>query len=171
MCDHKQPSPFHDQLSEPQTSGQFAHAALCTVEAARPFIQRLNAEMAALGYSHMDRFAVRYSLKEAIANAVKHGHEGDPTRAFQVSSLVTDRYVLTEVIDEGPGFDPALIVNPMMAGGGTVSGGRGIFLMRLFMTWIRYSHQGRRVTMCKMRSPLRLLTGIDREASAAKTNQ
>jgi serine/threonine-protein kinase RsbW len=111
--------------------------------------------MTDLGYSHMDRFSVRFALEEAIGNAIKHAHQGDSTKFVQLSFLVMPDYVLVEVTDQGNGFDPALLPNPMANKNRHERHGRGIFLMRLFMTWVRFNCRGTRVTMCKMRSPAR----------------
>jgi serine/threonine-protein kinase RsbW len=100
----------------------------------------------------MDRFAVRFAVGEALSNALLHAHHNDPAKVVRLGFLVMPDYVLAEVTDQGNGFDPAQVPNPMVDADPPRETGRGIFMMRLMMSWIRFDCQGRRVTMCKMRS-------------------
>jgi serine/threonine-protein kinase RsbW len=121
----------------------------------RSAIKAVAEEMAALDYPYLDAFSVRFSVGEAIRNAIRHAHHGDTNKAVQVSYLVEAGYVLAEVIDEGPGFDPSSVPNPMLPENRSRPLGKGIYFMRLFMTWVRFDGRGNRVTLCKMRSPAR----------------
>jgi len=114
-------------------------------------MHRLAQEMAQLNYSHLDVFSVRYSVAEAIKNAIVHAHKGDPHKIVHLSYLIAPDYVLAEVIDEGPGFDPRSVPNPMAPENRTRDLGKGLYFMRLFMTWIRHDGRGNRVTLCKIR--------------------
>jgi serine/threonine-protein kinase RsbW len=112
----------------------------------------VSADMKSLDYPRKDSFAVELALAEAVANAIKHGHEGDPRRTVVVHYHASPAEVLLEVTDEGPGFNPYLFMEPLE---GTVPGrftGQGLFLMRVYMTWIRFNQRGNRVTFCKQRS-------------------
>ena len=118
----------------------------------KPLMESLTSQMDQNGFPYMDRFSARFAIREAITNAISHAHCGDPSKTVHVSFLVMPEYVLAEVIDEGPGFDPAGVASPMLRDTYGRTPGSGLFLMRLFMTWIRFDGQGKRVTMCKMRS-------------------
>jgi serine/threonine-protein kinase RsbW len=56
------------------------------------------------------------------------------------------------VADEGAGFDANQVPDPALPENRTKPGGRGVMLMREFMTWIRFNNRGNRVTMCMHRS-------------------
>jgi anti-sigma regulatory factor (Ser/Thr protein kinase) len=107
--------------------------------------------MVALDYPQVDLFAVRISVHEAILNAIQHGHRGDPAKAVQLNYLVTEEYVLVEVIDKGPGF---VLPQPPACGGERPGRhtGQGLFLMRFFMTWVRFNGRGNWVVLCRLRS-------------------
>jgi hypothetical protein len=60
---------------------------------------------------------------------------------------------LAEVIDEGPGFDPKRVPNPFSKEQQGQVARKGLFFMRLFMSWVRFGGRGNRVTLCKLRSP------------------
>jgi serine/threonine-protein kinase RsbW len=110
------------------------------------------AAMAAAGYSDKDRFAVRLALEEAVANAVKHGHRGDPTKRVRVCYQVRADRVLLEVEDQGAGFDPSRVPNPLDPENLDKPSGRGLLLMQSYATWLRFNERGNRVTLCRARS-------------------
>src|SRR6266481_3097751 len=100
MCDRNPDAFSQDPLLNQNSNNSCRHAKVHTLAEARPVLGQLTCEMVALGFGYMDCFSVRFSLGEAIANAVKHAHRGDPTKTVHVSFLVTPDYVLAEVIDE-----------------------------------------------------------------------
>ena len=57
-----------------------------------------------------------------------------------------------ELTDEGQGFDPYEVPNPADDVNRHRTSGRGLFLMRVYMTWIRFNKRGNRVTLCKRRA-------------------
>ena len=152
----QQPNPEVNRQAAMHPVEKCAHTTVRSLAEACTFAGTLVSRMTDLGYSHVDRFSVRFALEEAVANAIRHGHNGDPAKLVHVSHLVMPEYVLVEVCDQGNGFDPALVPDPMTKENRKRPRGRGLFLMRLFMTWIRFSGGGRRLTMCKMRSAERI---------------
>jgi serine/threonine-protein kinase RsbW len=129
---------------------------LATVLQTRDVIA-IHADMTALleglDYSVSDRRAVRLALEEAIVNGVRHGNLSDPTKCVRVRYCADREAVMIEVEDEGPGFDPDRVADPTLAENLGRPGGRGLFLMRYFMTWVCFSGRGNRVMLCKRRSP------------------
>jgi serine/threonine-protein kinase RsbW len=109
------------------------------------------AAMAGLAYPRRDILGVRLALEEALANALKHGHRGDPAKAARVRYRVTANEVTAEVADEGPGFDPGRVADPRAEENLGRPCGRGLLLMRHYMTWVRFNDRGNAVTLCKCR--------------------
>jgi serine/threonine-protein kinase RsbW len=118
-----------------------------------PCLDAVAEELAGHGFPAADIFAVRLALQEAVVNAIKHGHGHDPRMVVRTRCRVTDDQVLAEVEDEGTGFDPTEVSDPTAPENLGEPGGRGLFLMRQCMTWVRYNSQGNCVTLCKRRSP------------------
>ena len=104
------------------------------------------------GYDHKEVFGVRLALEEALVNAVKHGNRHDPTKCVRASWHVGPNRVLIEIEDEGDGFDPRAVPDPCATEYVERSCGRGVFLMRHYMSSVRYNRRGNRVTMCKRRA-------------------
>ena len=101
------------------------------------------------GFSDRERFAVRLALEEAVMNAIRHGHHFDFSKHVHLRYHVTQECLLAEVEDEGPGFNPAAVPDPREPENLERECGRGLLLMRSYMTWVRYNERGTCVTMCK----------------------
>ncbi len=140
--------------SEP-TSTVWDEERLQSTEEMIQFLDTLTTALAQLRYSEKDRFAVRLALEEAIVNAVKHGHRGDPSKQVRVRYHLEADYLLAEVEDQGPGFDPQQVPDPLDPDNLERSSGRGLLLMRHYLNWIRYNQRGNCVTLCKHRTPAR----------------
>jgi serine/threonine-protein kinase RsbW len=130
----------------------YRESALCRAEEVVPLLDDLVAAMAGLGYPPRDGQAVRLALEEAVVNGVRHGNGGDPARRVLVRCWVRPDAVLAEVEDEGPGFDPSLVPDPTLPENMDRPSGRGLLLMRHFMTWVRFCGRGNCVMLYKRRS-------------------
>jgi len=113
---------------------------------------RVAAGMTAAGYGSRDVFAARLALEEAVINAIKHGNQDDPGKTVHVQYRLNSENVLINVEDEGPGFDPYHVADPLRPENLDRSTGRGLLLMRHYMTWIKYNDRGNRVSLCKCRT-------------------
>jgi serine/threonine-protein kinase RsbW len=115
-------------------------------------LRRLTAEMVMRGYHYLDVFSARWAIGEALLNAIQHGHHLDATKTVRLGVLVANDYVLAEVTDEGPGFNPDDVPNPFAANPENLTSKKGLAMMRLFMSWVRFEGRGNRVTLCKIRT-------------------
>src|SRR5690242_13032021 len=96
-------------------------------------LEAVVAAMEPFGYPKKDLFAVRLALEEALVNAVKHGNRGDPAKEARLRYHVGPAFVLLQVEDEGAGFDPARVPDPLEPQNLERQGGRGLFLIRRYM--------------------------------------
>ncbi len=118
-----------------------------------PCINCLIDALAPLGFGERDLFGIRLALEEAIVNGIKHGNRNDAAKAVQVRYQISAAEFLIEVHDEGRGFDPDGVPDPLAPENLQRPGGRGVFLMRHYMTWVSYNERGNCVTMCRRRTP------------------
>jgi serine/threonine-protein kinase RsbW len=118
----------------------------------RPLSEKVDTWMRVLGYPGKDIFAVRLAVGEAILNAFRHGNQGDPGKVVRVSYLLTADEVAFEVEDEGAGFDPAQVPERRPGEGNKRMSGRGLFLMRVYMSGVSFNRRGNRVTLRRRRS-------------------
>ncbi len=125
--------------------------SFCSALEIVPLLDTLTAELADAGFTARETFAVRLALEEAMVNAVKHGHHGDLSKVAQLRYHATPDCVLAEVEDQGAGFDPADVPDPLDPENLERSCGRGLLLMRSYMTWVRYNASGNCVSLCLRR--------------------
>jgi anti-sigma regulatory factor (Ser/Thr protein kinase) len=113
MVPHHKNQPFAartvDLAQEPHTLQVRVHSPA----ELRLFSDALEAWMRTVGYSHKDIFAVRLTLHEAVINAFWHGNRSDPSKSIFVRYLLSPTEVLLEVEDQGHGFDPNQVPDPL----------------------------------------------------------
>jgi serine/threonine-protein kinase RsbW len=117
-----------------------------------PILENLSDTLADSGFSQGDSFAIRLAMEEAVVNAIKHGHGGDPDKQVRISYQIDAEEFRAEIEDEGPGFCPDSVADPLAWENLDREGGRGLFLMRYYMTEVCYNEMGNRVTLRKRRA-------------------
>jgi serine/threonine-protein kinase RsbW len=123
---------------------------LRTIEDKVAFLDALlNELMSDSPAAERDIFAVHMAMEEAVSNALRHGNQGDPKRGVRVCYFLDDTFFLTKVEDEGAGFSPLATPAPTLPENIERESGRGLMLMRHFMTCVRLNKAGNRVTMYK----------------------
>lgn len=85
-----------------------------------------------------EEYWILTALREAIANAIRHGHHGRPEESVRVEYRVEDDLLSITVVDQGEGFDAAVIPDPREAENILKPCGRGIFYMRRFMDEVAF---------------------------------
>ena len=84
---------------------------------------------------------VGVAVRESVINAIKHGNAEDETKRvlveFQLHPIVTPTELTVRVVDQGTGFDPQAVADPLAPENLLKSSGRGIFFMRSFMDDLR----------------------------------
>jgi serine/threonine-protein kinase RsbW len=95
-------------------------------------------------------FGVNLAVEEALVNAIKHGNREEEGKQVHVEFRLTDNRFYVRIQDEGEGFDPADVPDPTADENLERPGGRGIMLMRNFMTRVVYNSVGNEVIMEKI---------------------
>ncbi len=98
-----------------------------------------------------DVFGVRLALEEALVNAIKHGNRMDLNKQVQIDCRIDEGGVRIVIEDEGKGFHVEDVPDPTEDDNLEKPGGRGIMLMRSFMSSIEYNESGNRLTLTKDR--------------------
>lgn len=92
------------------------------------------------------------AIRESVTNAVRHGNKLDPTKRVMVYFDYNQPEFTVIVEDEGEGFNPAAVPDPLAEENLLRASGRGIFFMKNFMDEVTYHFEpkrGTRVTMMK----------------------
>jgi anti-sigma regulatory factor (Ser/Thr protein kinase) len=99
-----------------------------------------------------DMMRVELALEEALANAIRHGCCGDPTKQLQCCVTIDDRgEVVIVVRDPGTGFDPGVVPDPLAPENMLKPSGRGVYLINHLMDEVSFADGGREVQMRKRR--------------------
>jgi serine/threonine-protein kinase RsbW len=117
------------------------------MESLAGFEARVEVGMAERGYSPAERFAVRLAIEEGVANAIHHGNRGRPGKVVRLGCEVGAESVQVSIEDEGEGFDPTVVPDPTDESNLEIPSGRGLMLMRAYMTEVRHAPPGNRVEM------------------------
>jgi len=115
--------------------------------------ERIVTLLNAMRYHERDVFGVRLALEEALVNAIKHGNQMDPSKKVRITCRVDTQKVRVEIEDQGEGFQPEEVPDPTADENLERPCGRGIMLMRAFMSLIEYNTTGNCVTLEKIRTP------------------
>ncbi|WP_334270137.1 ATP-binding protein [Edaphobacter sp. HDX4] len=93
---------------------------------------------------------IELAVCEALVNAIVHGNELDPSkRVYVTCHCVMDGEVCISIQDEGPGFDPGCVPDPIAPENLLLTSGRGIYLMKMFMDEVSFRKRGSVVQMRK----------------------
>ena len=84
---------------------------------------------------------VGVAVRESVINAIKHGNDEDESKRvfveFQLEPIAEPAQLTVRVVDQGKGFDPEAVADPLSPENLLKSSGRGIFFMRSFMDDLR----------------------------------
>jgi serine/threonine-protein kinase RsbW len=105
------------------------------------------------GFPMRDIFSVRLALEEALVNAIKHGNGLDPSKSVRVHCDVQQDRVYVEIEDEGPGFVPDEVPDPTLDENIERPSGRGLMLIKSFMSRVDFNDRGNCIRIEKLRSP------------------
>jgi len=119
---------------------------------------------------------ITMALREAIANAIDHGNleldskmrdedgpgyselgrqrsELEPwmNRQVRITARITPEQVRYTIVDQGPGFDPSSLPDPLDPENLLRAHGRGLMLIRSFMDEVTHNDSGNEITMIKHR--------------------
>lgn len=148
------------------------------VEAA-DVIAQLESDVTRFGLSDgTGAMQIGVALREAIANAVFHGNlevssdllelggtafqdlakerrsqEPYASRQVKVEVTLSPEQVTFVIEDEGPGFDPGSLPDPLDLSNLEKPSGRGLMLIRTFMDEVEFNDRGNRIRMVKRRAP------------------
>jgi serine/threonine-protein kinase RsbW len=103
-------------------------------------------------YSEQEIFSICLALEEAIVNAIKHGNNFIRDKKVHVSYTIRpDRFDIL-ISDEGQGFDPEDVPDPTAVENLERPCGRGLMLMKYYMSSVCYAKNGSCVSMTKYRN-------------------
>ncbi|HZL86822.1 MAG TPA: ATP-binding protein [Pirellulaceae bacterium] len=120
--------------------------------AAAEVVDALLAQLRRDEWEPHDVFGVHLAVEEALVNAITHGNKEDPQKSVSVILQSSPQRLRVEIIDEGSGFEPALVPDPTCDACLNQPHGRGLMLIRWFMSDVKYLGSGNHLVMEKERT-------------------
>ena len=114
---------------------------------ARSVQDRIELSLAASDASERDIFCIKLALEEALVNAIKHGNQLDLSKSVSISYQVLRLSFEIRITDQGPGFDPDDLPDPTAIENLERPCGRGVMLMRHYMSDVEYYPPGNSLRM------------------------
>lgn len=107
---------------------------LKNVEAAEELVERV---CKSVGFDEEDEHRIGMAVHESVINAIWHGNKNDPSKKVRLRLEIHPDRIEIHVKDQGHGFDPSRVANPLEDQNLLKVSGRGIFLIRSFMDEFR----------------------------------
>ena len=86
-------------------------------------------------------------VSEAATNGIVHGNKLDPSKSVTLFAEASDSQLTITTTDEGEGFDPDAVANPLEEENLLKTSGRGVFLMKEFADEVEYRDDGRTLVL------------------------
>jgi len=96
---------------------------------------------------------IAVSVSEIVNNAIIHGNKQDESKHVEIDLKIETDRVAISVQDEGGGFDPDALPNPVAQENLMRDVGRGLFIVRAYMDEVNFNMiggRGLRITMVKI---------------------
>jgi serine/threonine-protein kinase RsbW len=132
---------------EAHTLEQVLESTLDSVDGAEETVLR---EAEQLGFDEDDLHKIGISLRECMVNAVVHGNRYNTRKKVHLKVTRTPDCLTIVVGDEGEGFDPSAVPDPLAADNLLRGSGRGVMLMQAFMDEFQISKREPQGTEAKM---------------------
>jgi serine/threonine-protein kinase RsbW len=146
------PCPFPSDREPDFSAADCRRLSVRTIADVSLLTEQFAADLAKAGFSDKEAFGMRLAVEEAVVNGIKHGNGCDPRKQVHIQYRVSPEQILLMIEDEGPGFKPDELPDPRSDECLERPCGRGVFLMRHYMTWVQFNQRGNGVTMCKKRT-------------------
>lgn len=135
-------TPGHDHIVYPSTPD--------TVASVDSFLEQ---RLTSAGFPEDLLADIAVSVSEVVNNAIIHGNRQDESKQVEIDLKIDADRVSITVQDEGAGFDPDALPNPVAQENLMREVGRGLFIVRAYMDEVSFDMiggRGLRITMVKI---------------------
>ncbi|HTV64318.1 MAG TPA: ATP-binding protein [Bryocella sp.] len=135
-------------MAAPQRVSYRMESTLDSVNKAEAMADQIAAQA---GLDEDTRSGVSMAVREGMINAILHGNNYAPDKRVNLTFEQTPGEMIVTITDEGHGFIPDEVPDPLAPENLLKTSGRGIFLMRAFMDEVRFrkAEPGTEITLIK----------------------
>lgn len=120
------------------------------LNAISPVVESVLETAGKMGCGKGHEMEIELAIREALANAIKHGAGGDASKEVRFCVACDEsRGMLIIVSDPGKGFDPATVQSPLIGEQLFSDHGRGLYLINQLMDQVWFSKGGTQIHMVK----------------------
>ena len=120
------------------------------IEAIDEAVQKATAFAGEAGFADDAVFGIDMAVREALANAVKHGNKLDASKEVEITLVSTDEAMEILIRDFGEGFDIREVPDPTNPENLLKASGRGILFMHNFVDKVEWEEASGGGTIVKM---------------------
>ncbi len=139
-------------MSKPALGWSLHEKIPSSLDVGHATIERLIAALEANKWEGRDLFLIQLAIEEAMVNAITHGNKQADDKVVEIEFRVDPQTTFMRIKDQGAGFNPAAVPDPREDDHLECTNGRGVMLIREFMSEVRYNDRGNEVTMIKHRT-------------------
>src|SRR5437899_2548730 len=137
-------------MREPIQDGSFQVAIPSDPNDARSVQELIESQLRSNHFEDREIFSIKLALEEALVNAIKHGNQMDRSKKVHIDFTVNCERFDIRIVDEGQGFTLEDVPDPMAPENLERPCGRGLLLMRHYMTEVTFHPPGNRLSMSKV---------------------
>jgi serine/threonine-protein kinase RsbW len=106
-----------------------------------------------IGFDEDTTHWIILAVREGISNAIKHGNKQYENKKVNIRLVYENKELHVSIEDQGEGFNPESVDNPLLPDNLLKSTGRGIFYIKNFMDEVKYEFRDGK-TLLKMKKAL-----------------
>jgi len=95
----------------------------------------------AMKFSEEEKDSLAIAVTEAVNNAILHGNKQDKNKKVVINFYLEDKRLVVTIKDEGKGFNPANVSDPLAPENLLKESGRGIFILSTLMDEVKFDFQ------------------------------
>lgn len=103
-------------------------------------------------FSEEERDSLAIAVTEAVNNAIIHGNKQDRRKRVNLRFEFEDEKLIVKIKDQGTGFNPDRISDPLAPENLLKESGRGVFILSTLMDEVKFNFdKGTEITLVKIR--------------------
>lgn len=96
----------------------------------------------AMKFSEEEKDSLAIAVTEAVNNAIIHGNKQNKDKTVSIQLILEERRLTVSIKDQGKGFDPRKLSDPLAPENLLKESGRGIFILSTLMDDVRFDFHG-----------------------------